>query len=406
MVKDLKKAEFVKDCSDIDDIIVFMQNGEYKVVKNAEKVFVGNNIIHVDVWKKGDERMIYNAIYRDGKTGKSFAKRFAVTGVTRDKPYNVTKAAPMSKVLYFSANANGEAEKVTIKLNQSAKARIKVFDFDFSELEIKGKTSKGNTVTKYPVRRIDLLEEGVSTLSGRKVWIDESIGKFNTDERGRLIGSFNNEDTILIIYSSGEYEMVEVDLNLRLKMKDVMLVEKFDSNATISAIHYSEDKKCYFVKRFHIETATLGQRFLFIGENSKDKLEYVTNKETAEIEYVLHKGSKSSKPVQLKVHEFVDVKGWKAMGNKLTGGKIRKITELDTEDEITSKAAKDKDESNVEIVVDVKDKESPKVSTSNSKKPKTSSNKKSTSRKTPSSANKQAPKRTTVPKKSKSCSIR
>ena len=332
--KDLKKTEFIKECSDIDDIIVFMQNGEYKVVKNAEKVFVGNNIIHVDVWKKGNDRMIYNAIYRDGKTGRSFAKRFAVIGVTRDKAYNVTKGAPMSKVLYFSANANGEAEKVSIKLTQSTKARIKVFDFDFAELEIKGKSSKGNTVTKYPVRKITLEEEGVSTLSGRKVWIDEAIGKFNTEARGRLIGSFNNEDTILIIYSSGEYEMVEVNLNLRLKMKDVMLVEKFNPEDIISVIHYGEEKKCYFVKRFKIETASLGQRFLFIGEKSRDKLEYVTNNEIAEIEYVLHKGSKASKPVNLKLHEFVDVKGWKAMGNKLTGGKIRKITEIDLEQEV------------------------------------------------------------------------
>jgi len=323
--RDMRKAEFLCECSDIDDVITFRGDGKYSVTRISDKTFVGKDIIHAGIWKKGDERTTYNAVYRDGKTGKSFAKRFNVKSITRDRPYDVTSGTPRSKVLYFTANPNGEAEVVQIKLTQASSARKKVIDFYFSEIDIKGRSSKGNTVTKYPVRKVSLLEEGVSTLGGLEVWLDEAVGKLNTEGHGRKLGSFLPEDMILILYKSGEYMLNPLEMTFRFPMHQVISVEKFKPETVISAIHYVEAKKSNYVKRFHIETSTNEQKFCFIGEESKDKLVYATTIDPAIVHYTLYGAKKGSKDEVVNLPEMVDVKGWKAIGNKLTGGTIRTV---------------------------------------------------------------------------------
>jgi topoisomerase-4 subunit A len=340
--RDMKKGEYVTDCSDIDDIIAFTESGTYKIVRAADKIFVGKNIIHVGVWRKGDERMTYNAIYRDGKTGKSFAKRFNVTSITRDKEYDVTQGKPNSKLLYFSANENGEAEVITIKLTLSCTAKKKIFDYYFSELDIKGRGANGITVTKYPIKSITLKESGVSTLGGLDIWIDESVGRLNKEGRGRKIGNFMPDSKLLVIYKSGEYEMLELEMTQRFNLNDIIYLGKFNFDSVITAIHYVEDKKCNFIKRFKIETTTTGQRFKFIGEETKDKLVFATISKDPEVEYTLY-GNKNEKGISTKLAELIDVKGWKSVGNKLIAGTIRTIKEINistaVEEEVAPKVA-------------------------------------------------------------------
>lgn len=327
--RDMKKGEFVTECSDIDDIIVFTESGMYKIVRVADKTFIGKNIIYAGVWRRGDERMTYNVIYRDGKTGKSFAKRCNVTSITRDKEYHITQGKPHSAVLYFSANENGEAEVVTIKLTLSCTAKKKVFDFYFSELEIKGRSANGNTVTKYPIKSVVLKEAGVSTLGGLDIWIDESVGRLNKEGRGRKLGNFMPDSKLLVIYKSGEYEMLEVEMTQRFNLNEIAYIGKFNADKAITAIHYVDDKKCNFVKRFKIETTTTGQRFKFIGEAPKDKLVFATLTSDPEVEYTLY-GGKGDKGLTAKLSELIDVKGWKSVGNKLIAGTIRTIKELES----------------------------------------------------------------------------
>jgi topoisomerase IV subunit A len=323
--KDLKKEEFVQDCSDIDDVIVFLKDGTYKVVTIKDKVFVGKDIIHVSVWNKGDERMTYNVIYLDGKSGVAYAKRFNVTGVTRDKDYNLTKETPRSKVLYFSANPNGEAEVVAVQLTQGCTAKKKLFEFGFADIAIKGRSSQGNTVTKYPVRKIDMRSAGVSTLGGLDIWLDEEIGRLNKDKRGRLLGNFDGEDRILVIFYSGEYMLTNFELTNRYEMKEIAVIEKFYPKRPISAIHYIPSKKCYFVKRFLIETITLDQRFSFLSDEQGAQLAFVTVAAQPKVKYTLDMGKKQTKEEEASLAEMVDVKGWKAMGNKLIAGKIKEV---------------------------------------------------------------------------------
>jgi topoisomerase IV subunit A len=328
--KDMRKDEFVCECSDIDDIIIFRRDGVFKVLTAPEKAFVGKDIIHLSVWKKGDERTVYNTIYRDGNSGKTYAKRFAVTSITREKEYNVTKGSPRSQVLYFSANPNGEAELVSINLSPASKARIKVLPFNFAELDIKGRDAQGNMVTKYPVNKVTLKEEGTSTLGGMDIWLDDDVGRLNTERRGRYIGSFSGEDKILVLFKSGEYLLSLPDLSLRINMQELQSITKYnDPDIVISAIHYVDSKKCYYVKRFRIETTTLGQRYPFISEEPGSSMLFVTLSPEPEVEYVFPSGKSGElKTAQVNLVEFVDVKGWKALGNKLIGGKIISITEL------------------------------------------------------------------------------
>src|SRR5436190_3955433 len=264
----LRKDEFLFDCSTLDDIIVFTKHGIMKVVKVAEKTYIGKDIIHAAVFQKNDERTTYNMIYMDGDSGKSFAKRFNVTGVTRDKEYFLAKENEKSKVHYLSVNPNGEAEIVRIILTPGSKARIKELEFNFAELEITGRSSKGITVTKYPIKAdgVKLKEAGKATLSGRKLWFDEKFGRLNADEKGILLGSFEGEDRILVIYNDGHYEITDLELTQRFDTENILLIEKFNPEKLITAVYLDNEKKQFNVKRFKVETTTLKNKFFFIKE--------------------------------------------------------------------------------------------------------------------------------------------
>lgn len=325
----LKKDEFVCECSDIDDIIVFRRDGKFQVVRISDKVFVGKDILWAGVFNKNDERMVYNMIYLDGKSGRSMVKRFQVLGITRDKEYDLTKGERGSKVLYFTANPNGEAELVTIFLTSGAKARIKVFDFSFADIEIKGRNAGGNIVTRYPVRKIQLKMEGKSTLGGLDIWYDDSVGRLNRDERGDLLGNFQAEDKILVIYNNGEYELTSFDLTNRYEPEKIHLIEKFDPEKPIAAVHYDPASGAHFVKRFQIETSTRDKRFCFISEEKGAKLLLATTEESAQIEvHYTVKGSRERKTSTFDVDMLIDVKGWKATGNKLSPHSVKKVVLL------------------------------------------------------------------------------
>ena len=324
----MKKEEFVKECSDIDDIIAFRKDGKMMVNKIANKVFMGKNILHTDVWKKGDERTTYNMIYVDGKTGKAMAKRFNVKGITRAKEYDLTKGHPKSRVVYFSANPNGESEIVNIQLTPACKAKKKIFDFDFSELAIKGRSSGGNVVTKYPVRKVIQKEKGQSTLGALKLWVDQVSGKLNSEERGLSLGEFDTGDYLIAIYNDGTYELTEIDMVRKFDMNKVLFIGKQTDDFVISCIYYEGEKGWTMVKRFGIDTTTLDQRFPFITEHKDSKLYYATGNKHASVNYSFRTKSGSTNQ-NLDLVEFIDVKGWKALGNKLMDKKIIKISEIE-----------------------------------------------------------------------------
>ena len=312
----LKKDEFIADCSDLDDLICFTRSGKMKVVKVADKVFIGKDIIYAAIFQKNDERTIYNIIYVDGKLALSFAKRFLVVGITRDKEYDLTMGSERSKVLYFSANPNGEAEVVKIVLNPNCSARIKELDYYFEELEIKGRSSKGNTVTKYPVKSVKFKEAGRSTLAGRKLWYDDQFGRLNTDEKGIALGMFDGDDKLLVIYTNGSYEITDQELTQRLSSDDVLLIEKFDQRKIVTAIYHDSDKLQFNIKRFKIETTTLKSHFQFIKEGKDNYLELVST--TDEPVLIIKSGNgPTAKFEKIKVANLVEVMGWKAVGNKL-----------------------------------------------------------------------------------------
>ncbi len=313
----LKKDDFVCECSDLDDIIVFTKSGIMKVVKVADKTFVGKNILYAAVFNKGDERTTYNMIYMDGQSGTTYAKRFNVTAVTRERAYLLAGKDNKSKVHYFSANPNGEAEVVTVVLSPACKARNKTFDFYFEELAIKGRGSKGNTVTKYPVRSVRFKESGVTTLSAIKIWFDDTIGRLNTDERGTFVGNFENDDQIIAFYRDGSYELTTYELTNRYELEDLVAIEKFDPEAIITAIYYDHEKKQYSVKRFRVETSTQNQRFIFIKEGKKNYLELVTTEPHPVVYMLTGKKKSEAEEWEADLTEMVDVKGWKAVGNKL-----------------------------------------------------------------------------------------
>jgi topoisomerase-4 subunit A len=323
----LKKDEFVCDCSDIDEIIVFRRDGKFQVSKIADKVFVGKDIIHVDVWKKGDERTTYNMIYMDGKSGKSMAKRFNVTAITRDKEYDLTMGNPNSKVLYFSANPNGEAELVTVTLSPSSSARIKQFDYGFSDLAIKGRSSQGNIVTKYPARKVVLKEVGQSTIGAMKIWMDEVSGRLNTEERGIYLGAFDTGDQLLLVYNNGSYGTTEFDLVKRFEPKDLAYIGKFDPETVISAIHFDGNKEWTMVKRFKIETNTTDQKFSFLSDHKSSKLYFASATPDPVVRYS-YKVRNQKHEEEIRLAEFIDVKGWKALGNKLGDFKLLSVKEV------------------------------------------------------------------------------
>jgi topoisomerase IV subunit A len=313
----LKKDELIAEVSDFDDIIAFTKNGVMKVVKVSEKAFIGKDIIYVAVFQKNDERTTYNMIYVDGKSGVSFAKRFNVTGVTRDKEYDLTKGEDKSRVHYFSANANGEAEVVKIVLSPNCSARIKELEFYFEELEIKGRASIGNTVTKYPIKSVKFKEAGKSTLDAKKLWFDNKFGRLNTEEKGEYLGKFDAEDRLLVIYNDGNYEITDQELTQRFDAEKMLLIEKFNPDKIVTAVYLDNEKLQYNIKRFKIETTTLHNKFFFIKEGKDNRLETVTTDD----EPVLHVQSGRGQMVRnakFKVVKLVEVMGWKAVGAKLT----------------------------------------------------------------------------------------
>ncbi len=317
---DLKKDEFVCDCSDIDDVIVFLADGTFQVSRISDKSFVGKNILHVDVWRKGDERTTYNLIYLDGSTGKAMAKRFNVTAITRDRPYDLTGGEKGSKLLYFAAHPNGEAEIVTLQLTQSSKARNKIFDFDFSSIDIKGRASKGNIVTKHPIRKIEMKSLGKSTLGAQKVWLDCITGKLNLEERGTYLGEFDTGDSILFLYKEGSYEIYPVDFNEmqhKFNCNELMDFAKFYPQTVISAVYYDGQKEWTLVKRFRVETTSTHQRFSYLSDSEGSRLLYATAKTNVTVRYD-YKLDRKKIEGELHLDQFIDIKGWKALGNKLS----------------------------------------------------------------------------------------
>jgi topoisomerase-4 subunit A len=336
----LKKDEYVSDCSDIDDIIVFRRDGKCMVTKIQEKVFVGKDIMYVSVFKKNDERKIYNLVYLDAKSGISMIKRFPVTGVTRDREYDMTMGNPKSKITYFSANDNGEAEVITVSLTAQSSAKIKQFDYDFASVGIKNRSAQGNILTKYPVRKITLKSGGVSTLGGVDIWYDEHLGRLNRDERGRLLGNFDAKDSIVVVYKDGQYELTSFDLTNRYEPGDIAVLEKFDPDCVLSAVYYEANQKAWYVKRFKIETTSLDKKFSIIGDAKGSKLLAITLDQYPRIELV-HQ-VKDRGPVETMILEpegFIEIRGWKALGNKLPFAKVKDVRVAEPK-AVTSSAAK------------------------------------------------------------------
>ncbi len=335
----MKKDEFIADCSDIDDIIVFRKDGKFKVVKIADKTFVGKNIIHVAVWKKGDDRTTYNMIYTDGISGRTMVKRFNIKAITRDKDYDLTKGSKGSKLHYFTANPNGEAEIIRVQLTPGCRAKLKMFDYDFAELAIKGRSSQGNLLTKYPVRKISLKQAGKSTLDALKLWMDDVSGRLNTDGRGKELGAFDTGDSILVLYRDGSYQLTDYELTNRYDVKDVLDIKKFDKDAVISAIHYDAEKKTTFVKRFNIEANTLGKKYLYISENKNSKLFFASLHPNPIVQYYEKDKSKKIEK-EVKLAEFIDVKGWKSQGNKLSSQRVMGVKDITPANKPTAKKDK------------------------------------------------------------------
>ena len=313
----IKKDEYLFDCSDFDDIIVFTKRGLMKVVKVGEKIYIGKDIIHVAVFQKNDERTTYNMIYVDGKAGVSYAKRFNVTGVTRDKEYDLTKGDDKSRVHYFTVNPNGEAEVVKILLSPSCSARIKEFDFFFEELDIKGRSSMGNQVTKYPVKSVKFKEKGKATLSGKKMWFDDKFGRLNTEEKGQYLGQFEADDRLLVIYKDGHYEITDQELTQRFDPENVLMIEQFQAERIITAVYLDSDKHQFNVKRFKIETTTLKNKFFFIKEGEGNYVEAVTTDEEPVLAMQSGRGTQIRK-AKIKLSKVAEIMGWKAVGAKLT----------------------------------------------------------------------------------------
>ena len=317
----LKKDTFVKDCSDMDDIIGFTKGGVYKVVRIEDKVFIGKPLVHVDVWKKGDKRTTYDMIYTDGKTGVTRAKRFNVSAVTRAKDYDLTKGTPRTKVHYFTANPNGETAKIQIQLSQGCKAKKKTLEFDFASIDIKGSKSQGNIVTKYPIRKVTVLETGTSSLGAVDVYMDEVSGRLNKEGRGVKLGGFDSDDMIIQLLNNGTYELWPMDMNKKFDPSRAQMITKWNPKQVITAVYYDPEKEWTMVKRFNIESTKPETPYTFITEASGSKLYAATIGEGATLDYVYKDGRKNAE-AKANTDDLVDIKGWKAKGNKLRTGKL------------------------------------------------------------------------------------
>ena len=347
----IKKDEYVMDCSDIDDIIVFRSNGTCVVTKVQEKVFVGRDIIYCSVFKKNDDRKVYNLVYLDGKSGISYIKRFKVTSVTRDREYKVSSDNAKSKLTYFSANENGEAEVIQISLTANCTAKIKQFDYDFAKLAIKGRESLGNMLTKYPVRKITLKSAGVSTLGGVDIWYDPTIGRLNRDGHGDHIGNFEPNDSILAIYASGNYELTNFELTNRYPAEEIMYLKKFEPQAIISAAYFDGSNKTNLIKRFRLETTSLDKKFLFISDHKASKLISITDNYSPNVQIKHKPDGKTNELEIIPIDEIAEVRGWKALGSKLNYAKLVEVLFLGTEEEAPA-AEKEPDEIKPEPIVD------------------------------------------------------
>jgi len=345
----MRKDEFVCECSDIDDIIVFRKNGIMQVVKVDNKVFVGKDIIHCAVFKKKDERTIYNMIYKDGTSGNTMMKRFPVTSITRGKDYNLTKSDKGSKVIYLTANPNGEAETVTVYLKKLAKLKTLKIEIDFSSLSIKGKGAGGNIVSKNSVRKIELKSEGISTLSARKIWFDDNVQRLNVEGRGELLGAFKAQDKILTIKQNGELELKSFDISNHFD-EDMILIEQNNSKKPVTAIYFNLIKKAYYIKRFLVENTM--SRFSFINENQQSELEIVSTDWRPQVEIIFQKekGKDREKEV-INIAEFINIKGEKALGNKLSSKKIKEINLLDPLPYIEITTIDKKEEANEQVFI-------------------------------------------------------
>jgi topoisomerase-4 subunit A len=329
----LKKDELVGECSDLDEIIVFRKNGKCLITKVAEKVFVGKDIMHVAIYKRNDERKVYNLVYLDGATGISRVKRFQMLGMVRDKAYDLTKGHPDSQLLYLTANPNGEAETIQVMLSPGCAARNKIFEFAFATLEVKSRNVQGNILTKYPIKKIRLKEVGKSTLGGRDIWYDPTVGRLNTDARGKRLGSFQHADRLLAILKDGCYVLTDYSLTNRYNPDEILLLEKFDPQQPLSVVYYEGKTKQYYVKRFLVETTSLDKKFNFLPDKQDAKLILATtnSKPQLAIQYSIA----SSEQPQILVYdlEVVGVKGWKSLGNRLSKHEISQVKLANTQDE-------------------------------------------------------------------------
>ncbi|MFD0792688.1 DNA gyrase/topoisomerase IV subunit A [Mucilaginibacter litoreus] len=353
----LKKDEFICDCSDIDEIIVFRGDGRFIVTKVQDKVFVGKDILHVAVFKKNDERTVYNMIYKDGESGVSYIKRFAVTGITRDKEYDLTKGTKGSKVLYFTANPNGEAEVVNVQLKPHSKLKKLQFDEDFAQIAIKGRGSMGNIVTKYPIKKVVLKSKGVSTLAGRKIWYDDILKRLNADGRGKYLGEFDGEDRILTVLSNGVYELTSFDLNNHFDDK-MIVIEKYDPAKVFAVVHYEGKSKNYMVKRFVFENTAIGRQGTIISDEAGSKLVLISGAAQPVVKVEQLKGkSLAEETVELNLTDLIDVKGMKAMGNRLSAHQVKSvelIAEHDDEKDVPDPAPDSVEDT--EIIITAEDK--------------------------------------------------
>ena len=323
----MKKDEFVCNCSDLDDIIIFYKDGKYKVIRVAEKVFVGKNILHVAVFKKNDSRTIYNVVYRDGRQGQYFIKRFNVTSMTRDKEYDLTQGTPNSRVVYFTSNPNGEAEIIKITLDPTAKAKKLFLEKDFSEVIIKGRASKGNLLSKHPISRISLKSHGHSTLGGRKVWFDPDVKRLNYDEHGNYLGEFNDEDQILVILDNGDFYLTNFDLNNHYE-DNILRLEKYQPDKVWTAILFDADQQGYpYLKRFLMDASKRKQNWL--SENINSRLVLLTDQVYPRIKVTFGGNDAFRDPMEIEAEDFVGVKGYKARGKRLTTYAIATIEEIE-----------------------------------------------------------------------------
>jgi topoisomerase-4 subunit A len=336
----LKKDEFLEECSDIDDIIVFHKDGTFMVTKIADKVFIGKNPLHVAVWRKQNERMIYNVAYADLGAGVNYVKRFTVPAITRDKKYPIADGVDKSQVLHFSANPNGEAELILVKLTQSCKAKKKEFEYDFSTLTVKGRGARGNVLTKYPIRKITVKSKGESTLGALKIWWDSATGRLNTSEYGQMLGAFEEDDRIIAFYQNGTYEMTNFELHNRFEPKDIQYIGQFDPDTVITSIYYDGEREAVYAKRFRVDTTTLNSRFEFINAHKNSQLLYFSLHPEPKIKYSFKdkKGIAQESEIDFNI---VDVMGRNAVGNKLSDPKPLEIIDIspeivDEEEEITN----------------------------------------------------------------------